>query len=311
MLPAEDLLVRHRHRCQSDRVQSKRKACNACVRAKAKCSCTQPACSRCLKRGTVCRYSKTGAESTGRQAPELSVESNMHDTSFLALNNMTTASPDILEFITGDIPLWNFQWGSPGSQWPANAADFSGQSAEVLRSTAGSFMKSFPGALPNSLMNGTLQTSEPPWQIEDVTPRTSSAVLPSQELFKDSAETSQAQPSTNPPVGGNSSQEIPGATESSNDAGQEPIFSKLLSMVRNYLHLLACEEYQSPLIHCEHYISVADITKMPKSSMAICCASGLKANSDTSFIRRAIISEKHRLVEDFVCWKLCPCEILR
>ncbi len=300
-LSTEDLLVRHQHRCQSNRFHSKRKACNACIRAKAKCCCTQRTCSRCLKRGTVCKYFKTGAESSERPAPEVSVESNTHDTTFLAFNNMSNASPDTLEFVTGDISLWNFQWGSPVSQWPANAADFSGQSSEAIRSIVGTSMDSFSVALPNSHMNGTLQPSDPPWQIEALTPGTTNAVLQSQEHFRDTTETSQTQPSRNLPVAPDSSQEIPRAMVLSNDPGQEPIFSKLLSIVRDYPHLLASEDYQSPLMHREHYISIADITKMPKSSMAICCASGLRAKSDTSFLRRAIISEKHRLVEEFVC----------
>lgn len=300
-LSTEDLLGRHQHRCQSNRVHSKRKACNACIRAKAKCCCTQPTCSRCLKRGTVCQYFKTGAERSGRQGPEVSMESNTHDTTFLAFNNMSNASPDTTEFVTGEIPLWNFQWGSPVGQWPANAADFSGQSSEAIRSIVGSSMDGSSGALPKSHMNGTLQPSDPPWQIEALTTGTTNAVLQSQEHFEDTAETSQTQPSRNLPVVRDSSQEIPRAMVSSNDSGQEPIFSKLLSIVRKYPHLLASEDYQSPLMHRKHYISIADITKMPKSSMAICCASGLRAKSDTSFLRRAIISEKHRLVEEFVC----------
>lgn len=214
---------------------------------------------------------------------------------------MSTASPDTLEFVAGDNPLWNFQWGSPVHQWPANAADFSAQSSETIHSILGNSMDSSPGALPNSHTNGSFQPSDPPWPIEALTPATTIAVLQSQERFQGIADTGQAQSSRNLPVSRDSSHEVPRATVSSKDSGQELVFSKLLSIVQDYPHLLACEEYQSPLVHREHYIgSVADITKMPKSSMAICCASGLRAKSDPSFLRRAIISERHRLVEKFV-----------
>lgn len=52
-----DLMMRHRRRCQGPkRLINRRKACDACVQAKAKCCYTQPACLRCVKRGTQCVY---------------------------------------------------------------------------------------------------------------------------------------------------------------------------------------------------------------------------------------------------------------
>ena len=249
--------------------------------------------------------SETGAESGGGQAQIVSVESNRPDATFLAFNNMSTASPDTLELITGDVSLWNYQWGSPVNQWPANATDFSGQSSEAIRSTVGTTMDGSPDALPNSHRNGSFHPGDAPWQIETLTPGTTNAVLQSQGRFEDNTDPSQAQSPRNLPVGRDSSHEVSRAMVLSNDSGQEPVFAKLLSIVRNYPHLLACGDYQSPLVHREHYVdSVADITKMPKSSMAICCASGLRAKTNAPFLQRAIISERHRLVEDFVCWSL-------
>ena len=50
-------MMRHRRRCQGPkRLINRRKACDACVQAKAKCCYTQPACLRCVKRGTQCVY---------------------------------------------------------------------------------------------------------------------------------------------------------------------------------------------------------------------------------------------------------------
>lgn len=54
--------MRHRRRCQGPkRLINRRKACDACVQAKAKCCYTQPACLRCLKRGTKCVYATSSA----------------------------------------------------------------------------------------------------------------------------------------------------------------------------------------------------------------------------------------------------------
>jgi hypothetical protein len=55
--PVGELLLRHRRRCQGPKKSTnRRKACDACVQAKAKCSYAQPACSRCAMRGAPCVY---------------------------------------------------------------------------------------------------------------------------------------------------------------------------------------------------------------------------------------------------------------
>ncbi|KAH8732880.1 hypothetical protein GQ44DRAFT_781578 [Phaeosphaeriaceae sp. PMI808] len=52
-----DLLMRHRRRCQGpSKPTNRRKACDACVQAKTRCSYSQPTCSRCAKRRTACLY---------------------------------------------------------------------------------------------------------------------------------------------------------------------------------------------------------------------------------------------------------------
>lgn len=52
-----DLLLRHRRRCQGFKSRTRRKACNACVQAKAKCSYTRP-CGRCTQRAISCEYAQ-------------------------------------------------------------------------------------------------------------------------------------------------------------------------------------------------------------------------------------------------------------
>ena len=52
-----DLLMRHRRRCQRPRNPlTRRKACDSCAQAKAKCDYKQPTCYRCTKRNISCQY---------------------------------------------------------------------------------------------------------------------------------------------------------------------------------------------------------------------------------------------------------------
>lgn len=56
--------MRHRRRCLQKNPTTRQKACNACVQAKARCSCSHPICSRCAKRGMSCEYA-TVSKATG------------------------------------------------------------------------------------------------------------------------------------------------------------------------------------------------------------------------------------------------------
>ncbi|KAJ5606620.1 hypothetical protein N7510_009401 [Penicillium lagena] len=52
-----DLFLRHRRRCQRPKKSTtRRKACDACVQSKARCSYTHPTCSRCATRAIPCVY---------------------------------------------------------------------------------------------------------------------------------------------------------------------------------------------------------------------------------------------------------------
>lgn len=53
--------MRHRRRCLQKTPTTRRKACNACVQAKTRCSYSHPNCSRCAKRGMSCEYATTGS----------------------------------------------------------------------------------------------------------------------------------------------------------------------------------------------------------------------------------------------------------
>ncbi|KAF1824292.1 uncharacterized protein K489DRAFT_335554, partial [Dissoconium aciculare CBS 342.82] len=107
--PRRDLLVRHRRRCQGPpKPLARRKACNSCVQAKAKCCYSLPTCSRCVKRNTPCHY-----ESTALHSEILPNRSTIGDRS----ENKT---PMLLAYSAMD-PL-NTQFWPPGmTPWDANA----------------------------------------------------------------------------------------------------------------------------------------------------------------------------------------------
>ena len=71
-------MMRHRRRCQGPkRLINRRKACDACVQAKAKCCYTQPACLRCVKRGTPCVYPTSSGAPDQEETTEITNSLNL------------------------------------------------------------------------------------------------------------------------------------------------------------------------------------------------------------------------------------------
>ncbi|KAI9845000.1 MAG: hypothetical protein M1837_005144 [Sclerophora amabilis] len=74
----------------------------------------------------------------------------------------------------------------------------------------------------------------------------------------------------------------------------------LLSIIQDYPKLMVQDEYRSPFVHHKLYYGAhTDITRMTRSSMAICCASAFGDRSSVRFVRKAIAAEQERLVHDF------------
>lgn len=88
----------------------------------------------------------------------------------------------------------------------------------------------------------------------------------------------------------------------------EEIFSplpadKVVKMLHTYPVSFASGDYHTPLLHRELYsMSTSEITALPRSSTAIMCALGLEKSKNASFLKRAIIAERQRLVEAFVSY---------
>jgi hypothetical protein len=80
--------MRHRRRCNGPiKSTSRRKACDACFQAKVKCCYTQPACTRCTKRGTSCVYATSSEQpSPAANAPPSSHNLSSSEMDFVGSN---------------------------------------------------------------------------------------------------------------------------------------------------------------------------------------------------------------------------------
>lgn len=90
----DDLLQRHRRRCLRPKKSTRRKACDACVQAKTKCTYAHP-CARCVDRGVSCVYASGSASADAQPGP-----SNDNAFSPLSTPSFTPIQPPVLQFPT-------------------------------------------------------------------------------------------------------------------------------------------------------------------------------------------------------------------
>ncbi|TFB02993.1 hypothetical protein CCMA1212_005332 [Trichoderma ghanense] len=110
-----DLLMRHRRRCRGlAKGGTRRKACDACVRAKSKCCYTHPTCSRCIKRGTRCLYSAQPAVQSWAYPEHVKEASSVQIQGLQSHSSTGSQSP------AHDFPTWGF----PLSPYPLDTLDF-------------------------------------------------------------------------------------------------------------------------------------------------------------------------------------------
>ncbi|KAF1988170.1 hypothetical protein K402DRAFT_402874 [Aulographum hederae CBS 113979] len=312
----DDLLARHRRSCQPNKITSKRKACSACVKAKSKCCYSQPTCSRCQKRSLLCEYLKIpkSGQSSGRSSPpDYSMDSDMSDASSFMSFSSTTGAATSLADPTANDPLWNFQWTMPTlNSWtsdptfdtPTQAKDFTLLPHDSTNTSAtGSPLQSSAASISAA---SSYQNTPSSWQMMSL------ATTPSNGSSNQSSERSSVNPvatttgSSIPSAGPTAPMmtfpsPVPGLSMYPDTSSNEhPSLPTLLATIQSYPERLVSDAYQSPFVHRElYYRGSSDMTTMPKSAMAICCASGLKTKGDASFVRRVIAAERHRLVEAF------------
>jgi len=112
--------MRHRRRCRGPaKSGNRRKACDACVQAKAKCCYTQPTCSRCARRGTICHYSALSAVQAWNFPEHMEEASSVRNQSLQSC--LSTGSLSSVP----ELPTWNFPISPyPLDTFDLNIADF-------------------------------------------------------------------------------------------------------------------------------------------------------------------------------------------
>ncbi|KAK9320898.1 hypothetical protein V1517DRAFT_340336 [Lipomyces orientalis] len=270
-----DLLLRHRRRCQGPRkLTNRRKACDACVLAKAKCCYTQPTCSRCAKRGIQCVY----AASSGAPAPDDSEQ--RRDAADAADSNLQSSSSRIGNFAVSsqsfdlDLPAWYFP-----------ASPYSLETSDVAMADLAKFP---PVTLPGFTATQPSMVHVSP----DFTPS-------NQTLWLSPASRGISAPA---PLASSSSDGV----SSASSAATPPSPSTSLAIVRvlgEYPSLLMKGSFVSPILHLSLYSLysnvVPDMTYLPLTSMAICCGSGINFPDGNRFFRRAMDAARERLIGSF------------
>lgn len=260
--------MRHRRRCKGPRMsKSRRKACDACVLAKARCCYTQPNCTRCSKRGIRCVYPTYSATSTLdhpgplREATEIPSSTLRQSPSSGSANLATSRQPFEL-----DLPTWDF------SASPYSLDNFDMTMADLER------------PLPAALSSFTVAQSSIAHNSREFTPS-------SQTLSLSATTANLAPPLSN--------------STSSSAAAPSPATSvALIRMLSEYPSLLMKGSFLSPFLHLSLYSLynnfVPDMTLLPQTSMAICCSSGINSSDSKRFFRRAIDAARQRVIGSFV-----------
>lgn len=264
--------MRHRRRCQGPKATNlRRKACDVCVRAKARCCYSQPTCSRCVKLGKICVYSTPPAFSVARSIQEdgwSTAELPNVDPQISALESNAPMDPDQ----NPDLDVSN--WGISESPWQFDAADL------VL-----AFDPSLPAidhrspAVDQSFMHAILsQTQLPHTSSRSPNSRVCPRSFVPRELSMDLSDI-----------------DVPFHPRTS------AVFVEVLS---EYSSLLSNDSYFSPLLHRSMYSALGsvglDMALLPLTSMAICCGSSRKHSPDNMFFRRAMDAARQKLIQEFV-----------
>lgn len=263
-----DLLRRHRRRCRGPRKPiNRRKACDTCVQAKSKCDYTQPACTRCAKRGTQCVYAVSSAFSTPVQSQQ---QKEVADTAHSGLQSSSSRMGTVtsIEPFELDLPTWDF------STSPFSLGTFDMHPSDIENSAV-------------TLSEFTVTQPAMAQESPGFTPFSQAlSLLPASRGF--SAPTAPSSNNANTTVAHPPS----------------PTSIALLRTVSQYPSLLMKGSFFSPFLHFSMYSLysnvVPDMTFLPQTSMAICCASGINIPDSNRFFRRAMDAARQRLIGSFV-----------
>ncbi|KAH8125324.1 hypothetical protein LI328DRAFT_167445 [Trichoderma asperelloides] len=264
-----DLLMRHRRRCQGPKkLVNRRKACDACVQAKAKCCYTQPTCSRCSRRGTPCVYVTSPTASTSGHSEQRNEAAETPNSNLQPRMGPLATSNQPFDL---ELAAWDFS----SSSYPLGSFDMA--LAEIPNSSL----------IPRQGFTGT-----------------ELSVHRSPEFSSSIQALSQPPASMGVPVS------MPLAASSSNNtrssAASSPSSSAPFSVVHilsEYASLLTKSYFSSPFLHHSQYSQYSsadpDMTILPLTAMAICCASSISLSAEKTFFRRAMDAARERLIGSF------------
>ena len=290
--------MRHRRRCQRpSKPLTRRKACNECVQAKAKCCYSQPTCWRCAKRGIACRYvsvenNDLKESNVGRASRRTSLDTQRSQAGDAAHKSLSSTSPDASLAEPFEVPS---SWSSQISSWHLDALDTPLQASAPLAVTG---FAAVDGMLGTATPHGSTPTStfQPP------TSRQMYSSLPGHDSLIPSSS----------PMSGFASR-ASGLSLGGLDALSEPLNASdvlpynpynpytLIHLLGQYPTLLPTDDFCSPFLHRAMYNErVPDMTTLPRTSMAICCSSGINSADSSRYIKRAMDAERQSLIEVYV-----------
>lgn len=268
--------MRHRRRCHGPRKQiSRRKACDECVQAKAKCDYLQPACSRCTKRRTPCVYAAFSVIST-RHRPEQRSQASTADSPQSNIQ-LSFAQNGNLETMTEPFDMGLPDWDSSDS--PFSIDTFNMTLADLANTTV--TLPEITAAQPAPLLARTDFTSS------------------SQLLGQDPLSFSSTAWGITTPT---SITRVLGETMSTTTDPTPSLTSTACArLLAEYPSFLMRDDSTSPFLHHALYIDVVpDITVLPLTSMAILCGSSMNIVERCRFSRRVMDAERQRLIGQFV-----------
>lgn len=284
-ITAGDLLMRHRRRCQPNKVFSKRKACMACVKAKIRCSYTQPSCLRCSKREIACEYpihlDNTPAMNDFNSTETIAMNSiDIDDSSTVDINQ--TSSHVTNEMST---PLrTNTSTTGPEDGKTTGVPTYIGDGNDLGELDSEFQWSIGMSPLAFEVFDGTMDGGQ------DIS-------LPSITSLATTTDNSLTVPTASPvqsTVCGADFPSIP--VDLAADAA-------IVTILRQYPRLLLSEDYRSPFLHRELYSGIApDMTALSRTSMAICCSAAFECRESRSYVRRAIDANRHDMIQAFVCF---------
>ena len=290
--------MRHRRRCQRPKNPlTRRKACDACAQAKAKCDYKQPMCSRCAKRNISCQY-VTSNDPTDLHGDNLD---DANRQASLETGRTGAAGMDYSFVSSGSLPRSSAEspqiaspWRLQISPWPLPFDDID----TTLQGSACPDISSFEAvdgvfgiADPNGPTQASASQQSTPSPMDTRMPNVDSLVPPSATMPGLTSHTSVAS------LGGLNTNSAP--LGSPNVSPYNPRTS--VNVLGQYPSLLLSDDFSSPFIHRFMYNEqVSDMTTLPRTSMAICCGSGIHCNDSTRYIKRAIGAERQSLIEKFV-----------